>query len=289
MIPTARLLNGTVDGARLNAWNEYRDQNGKPRRAGGEWILRVVPVGTFRCDSGRIVVGDLGMNFDMSARLERSVPPGSYQVFVTIAVPGHRPGPPPKSGPDQMAHQPRTAYLSLRLRPEPAARFELASRLWDQDTDEDVDPRPIDQFPGFGVDSWYVGILDQAFLGQVSEWPGTTDYWDSYRNTMKARTDTFECAGMHTLPTNPPCEVPVCFSGWGSGAYLAYWGLSASGELSSLVIDFNLPGERLWSPAGGESDSGSFDSDDPPESGLIGGLKSTLARLFGWRGWDARR
>ncbi len=244
-IPTARLLDATVDGATLIAWREYTDENGKLRRAGGEWILRVISLGTFRCDSGRIVVGDVGMNFDVSARLERRVPAGNYEVLVTIAVPGHRPEPPTKSGPQRRAHQARTAYLCLRLLPEPAVRFELASRLSDQDSSTDL--RPIDQFAGFGVDSWYVGILDEELLDQVEHLSGTTEQWSEYQRKMKARPDTFECACMYALPTSPPNEIPVCFSGWGSGAYLAYWGFGASGQVASLIVDFDLPGDDVES------------------------------------------
>ncbi len=237
-VPDALLRNALVNGAVLNA--SPNEGLLVPRD------LRVVELATLRVRSGRVIVGDVGMGFDLSQPILRKIPPGDYKVYVTIWGPkGKGAGPS-----DGMGDTPRAAYLTLEIRKQVPTRFVFAA-MGDPESEAD-NPEWVgtDTMQAIGVDMGGVGIIDLADRERfqppddVDEQNVLDNYFDFEEAAQAARPDCLGLAGVIRIPTKPPIEVPACNSGWGDGAYFAYWALDAAGEALALIVDFDL--DQKW-------------------------------------------
>ncbi len=234
-IPTARLKGALDDRATFQAWIECYDAKMKLSRFGGWWILRPLHLGMLPVRSGQLVAGDPGLEFDMTGPFARTIPPGEYEVWASIAVPTRRAACEPGT-PLELGDSPLVAFLTLLVTSEPPARFELAAL---QKPDGD---RPIDEDPGFGVDSAQAALMDAAYLPAVRRAEGTLDAWGLAHEAQFGPEGLKGLAALVELATTPPAPAAVCVSGWGDGAYRSYFGLDARGQPVRLTIDFNLAG-----------------------------------------------
>lgn len=224
-VPVSVLRAALQDGAVLSA---KVDERIIPRP------LTVRRIGALRVRSGRLVVGDVGMGFDMCEPFVRTTPPGEYDVFVSIWGLGGR-GNSPSDG---MGDSPRAAYLALLLSREAPLRYEFAAT-----GDQPLEWTPQQPWDGFGVDVGGVGILDAEDLAVLRDLDEGMDLFDEMDEAYAKRPELAGLAGIATLPTTPPVQVPLCSSGWGDGSYFSYWGSSAAGKPVVLIVDFNLDGK----------------------------------------------
>ncbi|HRX86339.1 MAG TPA: DUF4241 domain-containing protein [Phycisphaerae bacterium] len=196
--------------------------------------LSVLKIATLRIRSGRVIVGDLAMAFEMAEPFVREVPPGEYDVLVSIWGLRSRFWPPSNWGADG----PRVAYLALVLSHEPAVRYEFAAS-----GDQPLDWQPTELgYDGFGVDVGPVGMIDAADLDPVRSFIDNCDDPVVFLHEgLAASSIRRGIAGCLTLPTEPPVAVPTCESGWGDGSYLSYWGFASNGDPTVLITDFDLP------------------------------------------------
>lgn len=227
VVPAHLLENALKDGTLLHASPDGDKRIARP--------LSVVRVGGLTVRSGQLIVGDVGMAFDMAEPFVRRVKPGQYDVFASIwGLKGRGDSPS-----DEMGDAPRGAYLCVVFSAMQPVGYEFAAT-----GDQPIDWRPSDSYDGFGVDVGGVGILDAADLDAVRGLPESTDFIELTERATSPLAEHKGTTGLVTLPTNPPLVVPFCESGWGDGSYFSYWGLDAQGEPAALIIDFNL--DNKW-------------------------------------------
>lgn len=223
VVPVRNLENALRHGAKLKA---------RPHDAAVQRTLSVIPLGTLKVRSGRLIAGDIGMSFQLSEPFVRRVAPGEYPVWVTIW--GIR-GRGWLSRSDGMGDTPRAAYLSLVLAQETAVRYEFAAT-----GDKPIDWQPDCPFDGLGVDVGGVGLLDAENLPLVQSLPESTDWLKLNDEGIERSPQCAGVAGRVHLPIQPPIEVPMAESGWGDGSYFSYWGLNAADKPVVLIVDFDL-------------------------------------------------
>lgn len=159
------------------------------------------PAGTLTTTSGVLTVVDLGYDNDAARPLARTVAPGTYPVEVARA-----------SG--------RHAALRLVLAPgEPVARH------------------PADVVGGghvFGVDAGNLCLADYPTYAVVSR--------RAKERALEqlAREPHRPALRGHAFGDDERVTAVVADSGWGDGAYPAYWGVDAQGTPVELVLDFLL-------------------------------------------------
>lgn len=160
--------------------------------------IEVRPAGSVLSPSGVLTVVDFGYDAAQLHALERAVPPGRYAVDNAVAFG-------------------RTAALRVTVAPGDPVSWHPA----------------CDAQGGYvhGVDAGNLGVFDLPAYAAVSirDKERTYDRW-----AMR-----FEPGRAHLLDFGggQPIGV-VCDSGWGDGAYPAYWGADAEGGTVQLVLDF---------------------------------------------------
>ena len=229
-VPVDQLENSLRDGAILTA---RRDELAIPRP------LSVMRIGTVSVRSGHLIAGDAGMAFEMAEPFVRHVPPGEYDVLVSIWGLFGR-GDSPSDG---MGDAPRAAHLALVLSRERPFQYEFAST-----GSKPLDWAPTDAFDGFGVDVGGVGLLDVADLERFRSFSENSDFLEIADHTLRRHPEWGGIAGCVSVPTDPPMIVPMCDSGWGDGSYFSYWGLNATGVPVALIVDFDL--DEKWASWG---------------------------------------
>jgi len=146
----------------------------------------------------------------------------------------------------------RYALIKLEFSPERAIAWEMA--LVDgQDTGILVD----DQFFGFGVDAGLGCFCDVQSQKYYNEWADELRTQDQYEDIVY---NDFIAPGFKknskdpgnadeigdwlnfNIPTHPDLNIIMFSSGYGDGSYPGYWGVTANGDICSLVIDFQVIG-----------------------------------------------
>lgn len=188
-------------------------------------------VGPLLLPTGRIVVCDPLAYPDMPP-FTRTVKPGNYPVTLHLA---------------------RTTQLGTRIalaevtfRPDRASRFELALRPGD-----DVSTLEEGGFFGFPVDAGLGAFMDleaarhyaQFRAAFQAERPNGNLYDDLFavefaRNATPGGRDGDWIN--HRFHGRPDLNTVMFSSGYGDGAYPAYWGLSRHGEVVSLIVDLHV-------------------------------------------------
>lgn len=185
--------------------------------------------------SGRLIAGDVGLGFDSAKPFVRTIPPGAYDVFVSIwGREGRGKGPS-----DSMGDSPRAAYLALVISAGQPAKYEFAAT-----GSQPPDWEPSDVMEGFGVDVGPVGLMDAERLPGLDKTINGLDLMELEEQAFAKRPELAGVAGCLEIPARPPYVVPCSESGWGDGSYFSYWGLNARNEPMVLIVDFDL--DRKW-------------------------------------------
>ena len=166
----------------------------------------VAGLGAIR-SSGVIAVHDFGWVHADLAPFEQRVPPGTYEVSVARRGDG------------------RNLALRLHLADLPASRWIDADRVGVDNT--------------FGVDAGNVALLDFVTMPPCRrEWLEEL-YQDRIAGDPRPFDTVFSVSG-------DVYDAAYVTSGYGDGAYPAYWGVAGDGTITDLVVDF------LVEPAGGD-------------------------------------
>ncbi|WP_418061440.1 DUF4241 domain-containing protein [Pimelobacter simplex] len=194
----------TAPLAPLGPEDDERDP-GAPFRPGParlddlEGTVEVRPAGTLTTTSGVLTVVDLGYENDDARPLARTVPPGTYPVEVSTVFG-------------------RNAGLRLLLGPgEPVAwrRAEVAGGGH-----------------VLGVDAGNLCLADYPSYAVVVRRD------KEHALDLLARETARPAVRGHAFGDDDRVTAIVADSGWGDGAYPAYWGLDADGTTVQLVVDF---------------------------------------------------
>lgn len=191
-------------------------------RASGAQV-RVESIAMLTLPTGRIVACD-PIVFPDSAAFERSVPPGSYPVSVSLALmgPGHI----------------RVAGMRVELSQSTPVRWEAA--LVTGQVAGAV--APGESF-GYGVDAGLGCFMDAATAATLArvmnEVEGPSgNYYDDVLATELSDVAKPWCD--HHPVAADGANVVIAQSGWGDGMYSSHWGIDEGGDTVCLVTDFQV-------------------------------------------------
>lgn len=201
--------------------------------------LELLKLGELRLPSGRIEIGDplCYMNTKYSCVLEETVAPGSYPLYLSIL--------------DHPVFGFRFLAAKLDLSGKAPVRYELAMPQGYGIGDRN---KP-GVFAMFGVDTGLACICDRetsiahdAFItGWRQKNPDKNIYDDFFMDLMKEyahRFPRFQREDGDYMDWCPPgCDANLILftSGFGDGAYSAWWGFDEAGEKACLIIRFIEP------------------------------------------------
>lgn len=194
--------------------------------------IEIIEIGNLNLPTGQIVVGDPIVGFDMQP-LKKAVTPGEYPVKLYIA----------KSN----EWGDRVALAKLEFKDIKATKWILATHEG-QDLSELTEEG--DYF-GFPVDAGLAAFFDYKtsieydnFLNEFITTHPESNFYDEifdaeFRKNAKepSNPDSYGEWINYTLPDSD-LNLIIFQSGFGDGAYPAYWGISEEGEIVSLIIDF---------------------------------------------------
>lgn len=185
-------------------------------------------LGKLALPSGFIVACDPLLGLHDALPFTRRMPPGEYPVFMIVAGSYNRR---------------RNALLKVIFSDEKAAQWELAyvpGQAAGGTHDNNI-------FCGFTTDAGIGCLCDahtqkhyNAYLERFFRDHPNGDIYDSLFARAFARKHVIEenhSFNFH-LPAHPRQNVIMFHTGYGDGIYPAYWGVSESGTICSLVIDF---------------------------------------------------
>lgn len=129
---------------------------------------------------------------------------------------------------------------------------------WEMAVTKDQDPKQLndDEIYGYSVDAGLGCFMDiqtyreyAAFEKEFMQKAPKANTWDDYfaplfkANAEKPK-DPHDYGDWlnFTVPKNKQDNVVMFHSGWGDGLYASYWGFDKSGEICSLVTDFQVIG-----------------------------------------------
>lgn len=191
--------------------------------------IEILEIGSVNLPTGEIIVCDPLVNVDMPP-LAQTVAPGKYPVKIYVAK--------SKEWGD------RYAVAKLEFSKKKAVKWVLATR-----EGEDVSELTEEgDFFGFPVDAGLGGFFDSKTRDEyvkfyddfVEKNPNGNIYDDLFEDEFRKNAQEPDSVGdwiNYTFP-NTDLNITMFQSGFGDGVYPAYWGVSADGEIVSLVIDF---------------------------------------------------
>jgi hypothetical protein len=172
-------------------------------------VIAARPIGALRLPSGILGVRDFGYDASDLSPLARSVPPGTYPVEVLVAFDC-------------------VAAVRVRLADGPAVAWHPASTVAGGHV--------------VGVDGGSVAIFDARAFVEL----GARDKERLYRANVTRPTEQ-PLAHIFALGSDGDCAVTA--SGIGDGAYPCYWGVTADGRVTTLLVDFLVVAEFLEASA----------------------------------------
>ena len=177
--------------------------------------------------SGKIVVTDPLVIPDLSP-LNRKINPGKYPVILNIAK--------------STEWGDRVAIVVMKILNEKAVKFEPALRDGNKDG-----------YSEFSVDSGLCAIYDEETAKLYEEFednfyensPNGNIYDDFFADLFKLNAQTSDPKDVgdwldFKLPNGKEHNMAMFQSGFGDGSYPVYWGIDSTGNICSIVIDFNV-------------------------------------------------
>ena len=204
-------------------------------------IINNTPIELFSLGQLNVITGQI-IACDPLVSLYRALPftkrakPGQYPVIVCIAK--------TKDSGD------RYAVVKIEFLKAKAINWEMAL-VANQNIKE---LKSDDSFFGFPVDAGLGCFCDITTQKFFNEWqadfeknnPGDNIYDDfldtEFRKNAKDKTNPQDAGDWldFKLPNNPDLNVIMFQSGYGDGFYPCYWGITDTGEICSLIIDFQI-------------------------------------------------
>jgi hypothetical protein len=175
-------------------------------------------VGSLPIPTGRLAIHDPGYEFAPEP-LDRGVPPGSYALDLALR----------SWTTDDGTLEPRAMTAAARLS-FAAATVERYVPVRSSDGARELT---------FGVDSVLIAVFDRVLLPAL----GSTAILDRLPDDVPRRAPSDLAAEITSLGD---AALFVCQAGMGDGAYRAWWGLTAAGEVAELVVDFGLLEYSTW-------------------------------------------
>lgn len=223
----------------LNLMRDDPDAGGLNRLFDGQGEYAVLKLGEVRLKTGRIEIGDplCYMNTKHSCILEETVEPGRYPVYLSII--------------DHPVFGFKYLAAKMEISDKTAVRYELA--MPQGYTIEDKNKPGV--FAMFGVDTGLACICDRAVSMEydafITKWrkenPEKNLYDDYFEAIMKSYAEEFPSYqrpdGDYLDWRLPGTEdnLIVFTSGFGDGAYSAYWGFDEEGKKACLILRFIAP------------------------------------------------
>jgi hypothetical protein len=194
--------------------------------------------GSSHVTSGQIIACDPLVNLGDTSPFARQIPPGHYPVKIAVA--------------EDTEMGERFALARLELSTKKAVRWELAYTLA---VESKVSTLKDDEYFGFPVDAGLGCFCDhQAQLAYakfsadfMAKNPESNMYDDYFAGEFKKyainQDDPNDIGDWlnYTVP-NTNNNVIMFHSGFGDGYYPCYWGWDKDGQLTALVIDFQVFG-----------------------------------------------
>lgn len=204
----------------------------------GDIKLSVLTLGNLHVSSGQIVACDPLVNLGDTSPFTRQIPAGHYPVKIVVA-----------ETPDMGE---RYALAKLELSAKNAVRWELAYTC---DVENKVAALKDDEYFGFPVDAGLGCFCDQQaqlayakfsadFRAKNPESNIYDDYFAAeFKKNASNQDDPNDIGDWlnYTIP-NTQHNVIMFHSGFGDGYYPSYWGLDTDGQLTALMIDFQVFG-----------------------------------------------
>jgi hypothetical protein len=202
-------------------------QDGATLPAGGVQVtIRTLEIGGLTLPTGEVVVADAFAASDMPA-LDVRVPPGEYPVVLSLIT---YPGSPINT----------VAAAMVGFAPGTPATWRLATT-----PGQDTSTLAPDEFFGYPVDSgtaMFTSPEGARLFGRQLSPLGVLNvpYLKAFSEQMLANAPNGGAWHNLVLDTNAGTNVVAFESGYGDGAYPAYWGYASDGRLVCLVTEFGL-------------------------------------------------
>jgi len=209
----------------------YSFRYNSPTEGAQEVKISVDPVGKLVLTTGKVLAWDLLMVPDDRYSFKRTLKPGRYPVYVSVAE--FHPG-----------GEARVACATLRISDEPTVRWEAAAI-------NEPDPEQTEERYSYGVDSGTGSFMDvevaQVLAPLFWEDEGEKNKFEEFCDKVLAEMELNSCGPYGSaswadvlVDESTGANVITFSSGWGDGQYASFWGYDAAGELTSLVTDYAL-------------------------------------------------
>lgn len=199
--------------------------------------IELFKLGDLNLPTGQIIACDPLVRLWDAIPFNRTVKRGTYPVTACIAK--------TEDAGD------RYAFVKIEFSSERAIAWEMA--LIDG---QDVSILKDDQFFGFGVDAGLGCFCDAQTQKFYNEWVDDLEKGQSgnvvynefiepglEKNAKDLEELTYTCNWLDLhIPAHPDLNIIMFSSGYGDGHYASYWGVSAKGDICSLLIDFQVIG-----------------------------------------------
>ena len=189
--------------------------------------MSIHQAGELILSSGKIIVCDPLIGIDLRYHLKKTIKPGCYPVQLSVAD-------------FQPNSDPRIACAMVRFTDEATVKWEVA-------TITDPNPNQKEEMICYGVDAGTGCFIDwdaaQTIEDQFSELEEFEGFCDQIITTMeKNSVGKHVTGGWANVRVNEAtgANIIAFSSGWGDGGYASFWGYDASGNITSLVTDFDL-------------------------------------------------
>ncbi|GGV36563.1 hypothetical protein GCM10010182_70900 [Actinomadura cremea] len=172
----------------------------------GPAVVELIDAGLLRVPSGRLIVSDPGWIVETSRTI--TVPPGEFPVTVSLM---------------RTTGDVRVAAARVALLDTPPSEWEMAIQ-----PGEDPGLLSKGQFYGVGVDTGTAAFLDATRT--VSE--------EEFQDDLVVRLES--CPTVELPGPEPEPNLIAFRAGWGDGSYPVWLGRTEGGQVSRVVIDFQL-------------------------------------------------
>lgn len=203
----------------------YSFQKQLPGQGLQDVTISIHQVGQLVLSSGRLIACDPLRKPDLRYHFTKSLNPGCYPVVLSVA----------HFYPFADA---RFACAMLQIRNEPTVRWEPAVIN---------EQNPQQGFCGYGVDTGTGCFMDLDVTQFLDNLFKEDEIWEEFceKLIVEQNRNAFgkhRTADWANVQVDKSAEANIIAfrSGWGDGAYPSFWGYDETGNLTSLVTDFEL-------------------------------------------------
>lgn len=205
----------------------------------GDLSLTVLDLGKLNIPTGEIVVCDPLVFLGETSSMAKSISPGKYAVKIAVAA--------------NSEFGERYAFAKLEISPAETVKWELAIT---RDLESKVHELKQDEYFGFPVDAGLGCFCDaqtqeyySKFIDEFHKNNPDANIYDDYfasefKKNAKDQSDPNDIGDwLNFQIPNTRNNVIMFHSGFGDGYYPSYWGLDKSGNITALIVDFQVIGK----------------------------------------------